>query len=143
MSLALSCVNLAKKVHLFVSLASSRIDSSLQRVVSGSEDRKLKTPGLLGCGKKVFNRMVAFGSTQAGSMALTGLSTAMRGELMKDKIAITTVSPGLMRTGSPFNAWFKGRHREEFAWFAWFTALFFCRSAFPGRRKPPRLSQLG
>ena len=23
-----------------------------------------------------------------------------------------------MRTGSPFNAWFKGRHREEFAWFA-------------------------
>src|SRR6266581_7834790 len=73
MSLALSCVNRAKKVHLFVSLASSRIDSSLQRVVSGSEDRKLKTPGLLGSGKKVFNRMVAFGSTQAGSMALTGL----------------------------------------------------------------------
>ena len=30
---------------------------------------------------------------------------------------MTTVSPGLMRTGSPFNAWFKGRHREEFAWF--------------------------
>ena len=23
-----------------------------------------------------------------------------------------------MRTGSPFNAWFKGRHRDEFAWFA-------------------------
>jgi hypothetical protein len=23
-----------------------------------------------------------------------------------------------MRTGSPFNAWFKGRHREEFTWFA-------------------------
>ena len=23
-----------------------------------------------------------------------------------------------MRTGSPFNAWFKGRHRAEFAWFA-------------------------
>ena len=23
-----------------------------------------------------------------------------------------------MRTGSPFNAWFKGHHREEFAWFA-------------------------
>jgi hypothetical protein len=28
------------------------------------------------------------------------------------------LSPRLMRTGSPFNAWFKGRHREEFAWFA-------------------------
>jgi hypothetical protein len=23
-----------------------------------------------------------------------------------------------MRTGSPFNAWFRGQHREEFAWFA-------------------------
>src|SRR5205807_237057 len=25
---------------------------------------------------------------------------------------------GMMRTGSPFNAWFKGRHRDEFTWFA-------------------------
>jgi len=53
----------------------------------------------------------------ASKFALTGLSTAMRGELAKDNIVVTTVSPGLMRTGSPFNAWFKGRHREEFAWF--------------------------
>ncbi len=30
---------------------------------------------------------------------------------------VTTVFPGLMRTGSPFNAWFKGRHRDEFTWF--------------------------
>jgi short-subunit dehydrogenase len=41
----------------------------------------------------------------------------MRGELAKDGIYVTTVCPGLMRTGSPFNAWFKGRHRDEFAWF--------------------------
>jgi len=53
----------------------------------------------------------------ASKFALTGLSTALRGELAKDNIVVTTVSPGLMRTGSPFNAWFKGRHREEFAWF--------------------------
>ena len=53
----------------------------------------------------------------ASKFALTGLSTAMRAELVKDNIMVTTVSPGLMRTGSPFNAWFKGRHREEFAWF--------------------------
>jgi NAD(P)-dependent dehydrogenase (short-subunit alcohol dehydrogenase family) len=53
----------------------------------------------------------------ASKFALVGLSTAMRGELAKDRIKVTTVSPGLMRTGSPFNAWFKGRHREEFAWF--------------------------
>jgi hypothetical protein len=24
----------------------------------------------------------------------------------------------MMRTGSPFNAWFKGNHRDEFSWFA-------------------------
>jgi NAD(P)-dependent dehydrogenase (short-subunit alcohol dehydrogenase family) len=54
----------------------------------------------------------------ASKFALTGLSTAMRSELIADGIYITTVSPGLMRTGSPFNAWFKGNHRQEFAWFA-------------------------
>jgi NAD(P)-dependent dehydrogenase (short-subunit alcohol dehydrogenase family) len=53
----------------------------------------------------------------ASKFALTGLSDAMRGELTKDGIYVTTVAPGLMRTGSPFNAWFKGRHRDEFAWF--------------------------
>src|SRR2546426_7776011 len=54
----------------------------------------------------------------ASKFALTGLSEAVRGELAKDKILVTTVCPGLMRTGSPFNAWFKGRHRDEFTWFA-------------------------
>jgi len=54
----------------------------------------------------------------ASKFALTGLSDATRGELAKDRIHVTTVCPGMMRTGSPFNAWFKGRHRDEFAWFA-------------------------
>ena len=54
----------------------------------------------------------------ASKFALTGLSDSMRAELAKDGISITTVCPGMMRTGSPFNAWFKGRHRDEFTWFA-------------------------
>ena len=53
----------------------------------------------------------------ASKFALTGLSTASGAELAKDGILVTTVSPGLMRTGSPFNAWFKGQYRQEFAWF--------------------------
>jgi NAD(P)-dependent dehydrogenase (short-subunit alcohol dehydrogenase family) len=53
----------------------------------------------------------------ASKFALCGFSQAMRGELAKDGIHVTTVCPGLMRTGSPFNAWFKGQHRDEFAWF--------------------------
>ena len=50
--------------------------------------------------------------------ALVGLSDAMRGELAKDNIQVTTVCPGLMRTGSPINALFKGQHAAEFAWFS-------------------------
>jgi NAD(P)-dependent dehydrogenase (short-subunit alcohol dehydrogenase family) len=54
----------------------------------------------------------------ASKFALTGLSDSLRGELAKDQIFVTTVCPGMMRTGSPFNAWFKGNHRDEFTWFA-------------------------
>ncbi len=59
----------------------------------------------------------------ASKFALTGLSRGMRTELLKDGIAVTTVCPGLMRTGSPRNAGFKGRHREEYAWFSISDAL--------------------
>ena len=54
----------------------------------------------------------------ASKFALAGLSESMRAELARDRIYVTAVYPGLMRTGSPFNAWFRGRYREEFAWFA-------------------------
>ncbi len=54
----------------------------------------------------------------ASKFALVGLSEGMRAELAKDGIVVTTVCPGLMRTGSPPNATFKGRHRAEYAWFS-------------------------
>ena len=50
--------------------------------------------------------------------ALVGLSEGLRSELAKDGIVVTTVCPGLMRTGSPRNALFKGKHRAEYAWFS-------------------------
>ena len=53
----------------------------------------------------------------ASKFALVGFSEGLRAELEKDNIYVTTVCPGLMRTGSPRNALFKGRHREEYAWF--------------------------
>ena len=43
--------------------------------------------------------------------------------MMKDGVVVTTVCPGLMRTGSPRNATFKGRHRAEYAWFSISDAL--------------------
>lgn len=54
----------------------------------------------------------------ASKFALVGLSEGLRAELAKDGIVVTTVCPGLMRTGSPDNATFKGRHRAEYAWFS-------------------------
>jgi NAD(P)-dependent dehydrogenase (short-subunit alcohol dehydrogenase family) len=54
----------------------------------------------------------------ASKFALAGLSDGLRAELAKDGIVVTSVFPGLMRTGSPRNATFKGRHRAEYAWFA-------------------------
>ncbi len=54
----------------------------------------------------------------ASKFALVGLSEGLRAELLQDGVVVTTVCPGLMRTGSPRNALFKGKHRAEYAWFA-------------------------
>jgi NAD(P)-dependent dehydrogenase (short-subunit alcohol dehydrogenase family) len=59
----------------------------------------------------------------ASKFALVGLSEGLRAELSKDGIVVTTVCPGLMRTGSPRNAFFKGQHRAEYAWFSISDAL--------------------
>lgn len=59
----------------------------------------------------------------ASKFALGGLSEGLRAELAKDGIRVTTVYPGLLRTGSPRHALFKGRHRAEFAWFSISDAL--------------------
>ena len=59
----------------------------------------------------------------ASKFALVGLSHAMRVELEKDNVFVTTVCPGLMRTGSHVNAVFKGQNEKEFAWFSIGNAL--------------------
>ncbi len=57
-------------------------------------------------------------SYSASKFALTGFSDAIRAELARDNIYVTTVVPGMMRTGSHVNAKFKGKHEPEFAWFS-------------------------
>jgi NAD(P)-dependent dehydrogenase (short-subunit alcohol dehydrogenase family) len=54
----------------------------------------------------------------ASKFALVGLSQALTAELRKDGIYVTTASPGLIRTGSPRNALFKGQNEREYTWFA-------------------------
>jgi NAD(P)-dependent dehydrogenase (short-subunit alcohol dehydrogenase family) len=66
-------------------------------------------------GKRAVPHLVPY---SASKFALVGLSHGLRAELAKDGILVTTVCPGLMRTGSPRNATFKGQHRKEYAWFS-------------------------
>lgn len=54
----------------------------------------------------------------ASKFALVGYSQGLRAELASTGVKVTTVCPGLMRTGSPRKAIFKGKHREEYAWFS-------------------------
>src|SRR5881396_3679795 len=50
----------------------------------------------------------------ASKFALVGLSDALRAELACENIFVTTVTPGMMRTGSEIHAKFKGDHAAEF-----------------------------
>lgn len=53
----------------------------------------------------------------ASKFALTGFSDSLRSELSKDNVYVTTVCPGLLRTGSALHAKFKGKALEEYALF--------------------------
>ena len=55
--------------------------------------------------------------------AAVGFSEGLRAELNKKGIKVITIVPGLMRTGSYFNALFKGQQEEEFTWFSLGSSL--------------------
>ena len=53
-----------------------------------------------------------------GKHALVGYADAVRAELAPAGVRVTTITPGLLRTGSHPNAHTKGDHQAEYAWFA-------------------------
>jgi NAD(P)-dependent dehydrogenase (short-subunit alcohol dehydrogenase family) len=55
--------------------------------------------------------------------ATVGFSEGLRTELKKDGITVTTIVPGLMRTGSFLNAEFKGEEKKEYLWFSLGSSL--------------------
>jgi len=59
----------------------------------------------------------------ASKFALAGFSEGLAAEVRTAGVRVTTVYPGLMRTGSPRHALFKGRRRAEYAWFSIADAL--------------------
>ncbi|MEX2541523.1 MAG: SDR family oxidoreductase [Trueperaceae bacterium] len=59
----------------------------------------------------------------ASKFAFVGFSEALGAELARDGVRVTTVTPGLMRTGSPYRAMFSGRRGREFRWFLLASSL--------------------
>jgi NAD(P)-dependent dehydrogenase (short-subunit alcohol dehydrogenase family) len=55
--------------------------------------------------------------------ALVGFSEGLAAEVASDGVRVTTVLPGLMRTGSFVNALFKGARAREVSWFSLGAAL--------------------
>jgi NAD(P)-dependent dehydrogenase (short-subunit alcohol dehydrogenase family) len=54
----------------------------------------------------------------AAKFAVLGFSEGLRAELAGEGISVTTIIPGLMRTGSYSHATFKGDQLGEFEWFS-------------------------
>jgi len=50
--------------------------------------------------------------------AAVGFSEGLRAELSGKGVSVTTIAPGLMKTGSYLNALFKGQEEDEAAWFS-------------------------
>lgn len=59
----------------------------------------------------------------ASKFAAVGLSQGLNAELRSKGIRVTTVCPGLMRTGSHLNALFTGDQAREYRWFSLSAAL--------------------
>jgi short-subunit dehydrogenase len=62
-------------------------------------------------------------SYTASKFGLVGLSDALRAELAASGVRVTTVCPGLMRTGSHVHAQFKGQQEREFRAFTTVLAI--------------------
>ena len=66
-------------------------------------------------GKVAFPHLLPY---VAAKFAATGLSEGLHAELKREGITVTTIVPGLLRTGSYGNALFKGKKAGEYAWFS-------------------------
>ncbi len=65
-------------------------------------------------GKVTFPHLLPY---TVSKFALSGYSEGSAAELSRYNIRVTSVYPGLMRTGSPRNIDVKGQYKKEYAWF--------------------------
>jgi NAD(P)-dependent dehydrogenase (short-subunit alcohol dehydrogenase family) len=101
----------ALRVHLFGGL--HLVKAALPSLLRARRGRIMNVASIAGL--MPVPHLLPYGASKA---ALTAWSEGLRAELAGSRVTVTTVCPALMRTGSPRNARFKGRHREEHAWFS-------------------------
>jgi NAD(P)-dependent dehydrogenase (short-subunit alcohol dehydrogenase family) len=101
----------AMRVHFWGPLHTAMAAAPIMRRQGGGRIINIASIG----GRVAVPHMAPYTSSK---FALVGLSSALRAELARDRVYVTTVCPGLMRTGSHINAEMKGQHRAEYAWFA-------------------------
>ncbi|HZS78099.1 MAG TPA: SDR family NAD(P)-dependent oxidoreductase [Ktedonobacteraceae bacterium] len=72
-------------------------------------------------GKVSVPRLLPYSSAK---FAVVGFSEGLRAELLRQGILVTTIAPGLMRTGSTVNTIMKGaEHEQEYTWFTLLDTL--------------------
>jgi short-subunit dehydrogenase len=71
-------------------------------------------------GKVSVPHLLSYSCAKAAAVAF---SSGLRNEVRQFGIDVTTIIPGLMRTGSHVNAYFKGNHVGEASWFGTAASL--------------------
>lgn len=99
------------KLHLYANITATQ---RLLPIFRKKRDGRIINICSMG-GKVAVPHMLPYDSSK---FALAGFSQGITAEFAKENIAVTTVYPTLMRTGSPIQAVFKGNSKKEFSWFA-------------------------
>ena len=102
-----------------MTLAPARLSLAALEVMREQGHGRIVTIASVG-GKISVPRLLPYSVAKFGELAL---SEGLRAELGRAPVAVTTVVPGLMRTGSHLHAAFGGRPETEFTWFSLAASL--------------------
>jgi NAD(P)-dependent dehydrogenase (short-subunit alcohol dehydrogenase family) len=97
-----------------MALAPARLALAALPVMRGQRHGRIVTIASIG-GKLSVPHLLPYSTAK---FAAVGFSEGLRAELGRGPVMVTTVVPGLMRTGSHLQARFTGQAGKEFTWFA-------------------------
>jgi short-subunit dehydrogenase len=97
-----------------MALAPARLALAALPVMQRQQHGRIVTIASIG-GKISVPHLLAYSTAK---FAAVGFSEGLRAELGRGPVTVTTVVPGLMRTGSHLQARFTGRQEQEYTWFA-------------------------